>query len=170
MTRSAEATFDPRLDLLLERVVDVPRALVWRAWTDPEQIKQWFTPAPWRTVECEIDLRPGGVFRTVMRSPEGQEFPNAGCYLDIVENERLVWTNALGAGYRPSQGGGAEETTGGELTFTAAITLEDHDGGTRYRALAMHGEAAMRDRHEAMGFQDGWGAAFDQLVAMIKRG
>jgi uncharacterized protein YndB with AHSA1/START domain len=56
--------------------------------------QQWFTPAPWKTVDCEIDLRPGGLFRTVMRSPEGQEFPNVGCYLEIVENEKLIWTQS----------------------------------------------------------------------------
>jgi hypothetical protein len=70
---------DPKLDLVLERVVDVPPNLVCAAWTMPDYVKQWFTPAPWQTVDCEIDLRPGGVFRFVMRSPEGQEFPNVGC-------------------------------------------------------------------------------------------
>lgn len=71
---------DPRLDLVIERIVDVPPELVWKAWTSPEHLKPWFTPVPWKTVDCEIDLRPGGMFRTVMRSPEGQEFPNVGCY------------------------------------------------------------------------------------------
>src|SRR5713226_713595 len=93
---------DTKLDLLLERIVEVPRELVWRAWTTPELVKKWFTPAPWTTVDCEINLRPGGIFRTVMRSPEGQTFPNVGCYLEIVENERLIWTNALAPGYRPN--------------------------------------------------------------------
>jgi len=74
---------DPKLDLLLERVVDVPRELVWAAWTEPAHLKKWFTPDPWKTVDCEIDLRPGGLFRTVMRSPEGQDFPNVGCYLEL---------------------------------------------------------------------------------------
>jgi uncharacterized protein YndB with AHSA1/START domain len=69
---------DPLLDLVLERVVDVPPELVWAAWTTPEHVTHWFTPAPWKTVTCEIDLRPGGMFRTVMRSPEGQDFPNVG--------------------------------------------------------------------------------------------
>src|SRR5216683_7570134 len=95
---------DPRLDLLLERVVDVPPELVWAAWTTPEHVKKWFTPAPWTTVDCEIDLRPGGIFRFVMRSPEGQEFPNVGCYLEIVKNQKLVgrlpWH--LGTGRRAS--------------------------------------------------------------------
>ena len=85
---------DPRLDLVLERVVEVPPELVWKAWTEPEHLKRWFTPLPWTTVECEIDLRPGGIFRTVMRSPEGQDHPNMGCYLEVVPNRRLVWTDA----------------------------------------------------------------------------
>ncbi len=84
--------FDPRLDLLLERVVEVPPALVWAAWTVPEHVKKWFTPVPWKTVDCEIDLCPGGIFRTVMRSPEGQEINNVGCFLEIVPHRKLVWT------------------------------------------------------------------------------
>jgi uncharacterized protein YndB with AHSA1/START domain len=94
---------DPRLDLVIERVVGVPRDLVWIAWTRPEHISKWFSPAPWTVTECEIDLRPGGVFRTVMRSPDGKEYPNVGCYLEVVPDERLVWTDALLPGYRPSE-------------------------------------------------------------------
>ena len=147
--------FDPALDLVLERVVDVPRELVWRAWTNPEDLKQWFAPLPWRTVYCEIDLRLGGMFRTIMRSPEGQDFPNEGCYLDVVPNERLVWTDALRPGYRPSE----------KPFFTAVITLETHGTGTRYTATALHRDVAGRTQHEAMGFHGGWSTALDQLVA-----
>ena len=93
---------DSKLDLVLERVVDVPPELVWAAWTRPEHIVKWFTPEPWTTVDCEIDLRPGGIFRTTMRSPEGRDFPNLGCYLEIIENEKLVWTDILLPGYRPA--------------------------------------------------------------------
>lgn len=93
---------NPELDLVLERVVDVPRELVWAAWTTPELLKPWFCPLPWKTVGCEIDLRAGGVFRTVMQSPEGQQFPNIGCYLEIIKNEKLVWTNALEPDFRPA--------------------------------------------------------------------
>lgn len=110
-------TPDPTLDLFLERVVEVSPHLVWAAWTTPEYLKRWFTPAPWQTVDCEIDLRPGGIFRTVMRSPDGQDFANAGCYLEIIENEKLVWTAALKPGYRPQSPAGA-------LLFTAMILLE----------------------------------------------
>lgn len=66
---------NPKLDLVLERVIDVSPEAVWDAWTKPELLKQWFTPAPWKTVECSIDLRQGGAFSTTMQSPEGQQFP-----------------------------------------------------------------------------------------------
>jgi uncharacterized protein YndB with AHSA1/START domain len=103
MTPAIAHKLDPKLDLVLERVVDVPPNLVWAAWTTPEYVKKWFTPAPWQTIECEIDLRPGGIFRTLMRSPEGQEFPNIGCYLEVIENQKLVWTAALKPGYPPAK-------------------------------------------------------------------
>src|SRR4029077_16993171 len=106
---------DPRFDLLLERVVDVRPELVWAAWTVPEHVKKWFTPAPWQTVDCEIDLRPGGIFRTLMRSPEGQEINNVGCLLEIVPNRRLVWPVALRPASLPSN------PTFDIPTFTAII-------------------------------------------------
>ena len=94
--------FDPALDLKIERTVDVSPALVWKAWTEPQHLMKWFTPVPWKTIACEIDLRPGGKFNTTMQSPEGQDFPNVGCYLEVVENKKLVWTDALLPGYRPA--------------------------------------------------------------------
>lgn len=149
---------DPKLDLVLSRVVDVPPALVWEAWTRPEHLVHWFTPRPWTVVDCEIDLRPGGIFRTVMRSPEGAEFPSAGCYLEVVPRERLAWTNALLPGFRP-----AGPAAG--LQFTAIISIRPEGAGTRYVATALHPDEASRAGHEAMGFADGWGKALDQLVA-----
>ena len=167
MTRSNFHQPDPKLDLVLERVVDVPRELVWIAWTTPEHVKQWFTPAPWTTVDCEIDLRPGGIFRTVMRSPEGQEFPNVGCYLEVIKNEKLVWTNVLAPGYRPSNRS-SEAGECGEILFTAIITLEPHGNGTKYTALVLHKDEEGRKKHDEMGFQAGWGKALDQLVALTQ--
>lgn len=163
MTRPTLHQPDPKLDLVLERIVDVPRELVWKAWTIPEHLKKWFTPAPWTTVDCEIDLRPGGIFRWVMRSPEGQEFPYVGCYLEVVGNEKLVWTVALGPGYRPSNW--MSEVP----SFTAVITLEPDGKGTKYTARLLHKDEEGRNRHEEMGFYEGWGKAFDQLVDTVKR-
>lgn len=149
---------DPALDLVLERVVDVAPALVWEAWTTPEHLRHWFVPRPWSITACEIDLRPGGVFRTVMRSPEGEEFPNDGCWLEVVEGRRLVWTDTLGPGYRPAA----------EPFFTAVVSIEPEGDGTRYRAIAMHGNAETKAKHEEMGFHEGWGTVLDQLVEYVK--
>lgn len=149
---------DPKLDLVLEREIDVPVELVWKAWTTPESVKQWFCPKPWSVTACEIDLRPGGVFSTVMRSPEGQEFPNLGCYLEIVPNERLVFTDTLLPGFHPAP----------KPFFTAALLLEPTATGTRYTAIAIHGNEETRKTHEEMGFHKGWGTVVDQLVAHIK--
>lgn len=154
---------DPKLDLVLERDVDVSCELVWMAWTQPKHLMKWFTPAPWTTVECEIDLRPGGVFRTVMRSPEGEDFPNLGCYLELVPNRKLVWTDALEAGYRPSR-----QEPHLSLRFTASVLLEPHGKGTKYTAIAMHSDDTSREKHDAMGFQAGWDKALEQLVEHMR--
>jgi uncharacterized protein YndB with AHSA1/START domain len=159
---------DPKLDLLLERVVDVPPELVWAAWTTPEHLMQWFTPVPWKTVECEIDLRPGGIFRTVMQSPEGQKFPGTGCYLEVITNEKLAWTNALLPAFRPAPVVVESGKDCNEIIFTAVISLEPSGSGTKYTALAMHRDEDGCKRHADMGFHDGWGTVLDQLVAYMK--
>ena len=137
-----------------------PRRLVWRAWTEPETLVKWFCPRPWEAVGCEMDLRPGGRFATVMRSPEGVEVAGANCYLLVEPERRLVWTSALTPGFRPH----AQPTSDADFVFTADLTLADEAGGTRYRAHVMHATAKARKRHEDLGFQDGWSAALDQLV------
>lgn len=161
---------NPQLDLSFSRDVDVPKELIWRAWTEPELLKPWFCPLPWKTIDCEIDLRPGGVFRTTMQSPEGKEFPGTGCYLDIVPNEKLVWTNALLPGYRPSLLTSTCGSDDANFMFTAMIELTNHAGGTRYSASVFHADEAGCKKHADMGFEAGWGAALDQMVAMIKKG
>ena len=164
---TAAVLINPKLDLVLERIADVPRELVWAAWTQPEHLKKWFTPAPWKTTGCDVDLRPGGIFRTVMGGPEGEEFTGTGCILEVVPNEKLVWTSALEPGYRPKV---QTPRTGpnDEFYFTAVITLEEHGTGTKYTATLIHGDEASARTHEGMGFHHGWGAAFDQLVALVK--
>jgi uncharacterized protein YndB with AHSA1/START domain len=117
-------------------------------------------PKPWTITDCEIDLKPGGIFRTVMRSPEGQEFPNLGCFLEVVPEERMVWTDALLPGYRPSE----------KPFFTAFLLLANEGKGTRYKAIAIHRDEAGRKQHEEMGFEQGWGTVLNQLIEYIKAG
>jgi len=156
---------NPQLDLVLERTVEVPSDLVWAAWTQPEHIKKWFTPAPWSTVDARVDLQPGGVFHVVMRSPEGQEFPNTGCILEVVPGRRLIWTTVMTPGFRPACG--RTGPGGAPLDFTAIISLEPQGQRTRYTATVIHGNEDDRRKHEQMGFHSGWSAALDQLVALF---
>lgn len=154
-------TPNPELDLVLERTVDVAPELVWKAWTTPELLKRWFAPKPWTTTACEIDLQPGGRFDTTMRSPEGDEYPSSGCILVVEEGSTLVFTSALGPGFRPviAESG---------FLFTAVISIEPDGSGTRYTATAIHADAAAKKSHEDMGFIEGWGMALDQLVEVAK--
>jgi uncharacterized protein YndB with AHSA1/START domain len=109
------------------------------------------------TTECEIDLRPGGKFYTKMRGPEGQEFGNAGCFLEVVQHEKLIFTDALAPGYRPAE----------KPFFTAIVLMEPQGEGAKYTAYAIHGDEAGRKQHEEMGFHDGWGKAWEQLVELV---
>jgi uncharacterized protein YndB with AHSA1/START domain len=158
MTATETLDFDPALDLKLERVVPVAPELVWKAWTEPEHVVHWFTPAPWKTVSCNIDLRPGGTFRTVMESPEGEQVDNPGCFLVVEHGRLLVFTDALLAGFRPRE----------SSFMTASVSIEPHPEGTRYTAIARHKTDTDRQTHVDMGFYDGWSAALDQLVAYVQ--
>jgi uncharacterized protein YndB with AHSA1/START domain len=130
---------------------------------------KWFTPAPWKTIDAEIDPRPGGIFRTVMRGPNGEAGGDGvGCVLEAVPNRRFVWTTALGPGYQPSP------VEDGGFHFTGILEFEPvaggamgAAGGTHYRATGRHATQADADQHAAMGFEVGWGLALDQLVALF---
>ncbi|MCP2266006.1 SRPBCC family protein [Promicromonospora thailandica] len=149
----------PDLDLTVSRVIRAPRAAVWDAWADPASLEQWWVPAPQVCRVRELDLRPGGSFRTEL-SQDGVEFgPHiTGCFLAVDELERIVFTDALVAGWRPAP----------TSFVTAVITMEDHPDGTAYRATALHRDAADRDRHEELGFHDGWGTVTRQLAALVE--
>lgn len=156
---------DATLDLVLERDVDVPAEKAFRCWTEPALMVQWFTPAPWKTVHAEVELRPGGRFLTVMESPEGErQAPAAGCVLEVTPGRRLTWTSALGPDFRPQP-----PPPEHGFALTATLAFEPTATGCRYRAIVRHADEASRAAHEAMGFHEGWGKALDQLVALCKR-
>ena len=149
-------------DLILERTLDAPIELVWEAYTNPEHITQWFAPKPYQITECELDLRPGGIFLIRMVGPDGFDTGHGvpGCVLEVIERERLTWTSALGPEYRPNLSGEGCES----FPFTAVITFADlGNGKTAYKAVAMHKDSADREKHEQMGFNDGWGTVAGQL-------
>ena len=144
-------------ELVLDLILNAPREKVWRCWTEPELMKQWFAPAPWTTPRVEIDLRPGGSSLVVMRSPEGQEMPNPGVYLEVVPNERLVFTDAFTRAWEPSE----KPFMTGVLTFA-----DDGAGKTRYVATVRHWSVVDREAHEKMGFHQGWTICAHQLEAL----
>lgn len=148
---------DPKLDLVFEMQSILTPAQIWDAWTKSEQLPKWFCPRPWRVTECRIDLRPGGEFFTVMEGPKGEKFDNSGCYLKVIKNECLVWTNVLSKGFRPV----TDNKMG--FPFIVTLTLSQAGGKTMYRAVAAHRDEDGRKQHEKMGFKEGWGIAFKQL-------
>jgi uncharacterized protein YndB with AHSA1/START domain len=153
--------FDAKRELVLTRIYDAPRERVFQAFTRPELLKQWFAPLPWTISSAELDVRPGGSCMIVMRDPDGNDYPNPGVYLDVVENERLVTTDAYTRAWEPSE----------KPFMTAILTFEDAGGGkTKYTARARHWTEADREGHEKMGFHEGWGQCADQLAALLAKG
>ena len=155
-----------KFDLSIERTLDAPRDLVWKAWTSPEHIKRWWAPRPYQTPEVEIELKPGGRFFTRMTGPDGFDFSGTACVLEVVHNERIVWTTTMKERYRPNAfvGDGCDG-----FPFTAVHTFEDAgDGKTRYTATVMHASDKDREAHAAMGFDSGWATCAEQMAEVAR--
>ena len=155
---AAPATIAER-ELVLTRLIDAPAEKLYRAWTEPDLLKQWFAPLPYTTPRAELDVRPGGANLIVMRGPEGPDMPNQGVYLEVVPNRRLVFTDAYTGAWEPSQ----------KPFMTVILTFEPEAGQTRYTARVRHWSVADKETHEQMGFHQGWGVCADQLEALVKR-
>lgn len=155
---NASAAHD-KFDLTVSRVIKAPRSAVWDAWADPASFEQWWVPAPEVCRVRDMELRPGGSFRTELLQPDGGFSPHiTGCFLAVDPQQRLVFTDALVAGWRPA-----------EAPFvTSIITMADHPEGTEYTATAMHRNAADRDQHVRLGFHDGWGTVVAQLADLVE--
>jgi uncharacterized protein YndB with AHSA1/START domain len=143
-------------ELSITRLIDAPRHKLWRAWTEPKLLEQWFCPKPWSVSHAELDVRPGGASLVVMNGPNGEEMPNRGVYLEVVDGEKLVVTDAYTEAWRPSD----------KPFMTAIVTFADEAGKTRYTARALHWTVEDREAHEKMGFHEGWGICADQLAAL----
>ena len=146
-------------ELTLTRLIDASREKLYRAWTDPTLLKQWFAPLPYTTPVAELDVRPGGSAFIVMRGPDGKDLPNHGVYLEVVPNQRLVSTDAYTKAWEPSE----------KPFMTLILTFEDEGGKTRYAARVHHWTVADCEAHEKMGFHQGWGICADQLTALVTK-
>ncbi|HEY7853466.1 MAG TPA: SRPBCC family protein [Caulobacteraceae bacterium] len=145
--------------LVLTRLIAAPPVNLYRAWTEPALMKQWFAPLPWTTPHAEVDVRPGGSSLVVMRDPDGTEFPNRGVYLEVQPNRRLVFTDAYVRAWEPSA----------KPFMTVVLSFAEEAGGTLYTARVHHWTAEDRKTHEAMGFHQGWGQCADQLASLMAR-
>lgn len=152
---------DPRLDLTMHRVIGAPPRTVWRAWTEPDLLKRWWTPAPTLARVDRLEVRAGGAFVTSM-SEDGHEYlPHTDSIFMVVEPEtRLVFTNAIDSEWRPA--------VPAPVPMTAEISLTEHADGTDYRVVVRHGDPADRDRHEELGFFEGWGAVTAALAVLAE--
>lgn len=157
---TATPALDPALDLTVTRVIRAPRPAVWNAWTDPASFAQWWVPAPAVCEVAEMDLRPGGAFRTRISEAGGAFAPHInGCFLLVEDGERIVFTNSLVSGWRPAT----------DPFMTAIITMQDHPQGTLYAATALHRTDTDRALHEELGFHNGWGTVTRQLAELVER-
>lgn len=142
------------LTLVIQRVINAPPEKLFRCWTEIDLMKEWFCPKPWRVVGGSIDLRAGGSSNIKMQGPDGASHDNPGIYLEVIRNEKLVFTDAYTEAWEPS----------GKPFMTGIISFEDlGNGATRYTATAKHWTKEDYDQHCAMGFHEGWGKATDQL-------
>jgi uncharacterized protein YndB with AHSA1/START domain len=145
-------------ELALSRIIDVPRERLFKTWIT--QLALWWGPLGTTTRVCTMELKPGGIFRTVMRTPDGTDYPTDGVFLEVVENERIVFTDAYSAGWKPAAA----------IFFTAIVTFESVAvGKTRYTGRALHWTVENCEKHEKMGFHQGWGESLDRLVALVTK-
>ena len=146
---------EENLELRIERRIDAPVEKVWRLMT--ERLEDWFCPRPWQARIRELEWRSGGRSAIVMHGPNGEEMLNEGVVLAFEPNRRFVFTDAFTAGWRPA----------GPF-MVGVFEVEPEGDGTRYRASARHWTRDALERHRAMGFEAGWGAAADQLKALVE--
>ena len=147
---------DETRELWVEKLIDAPIDAVWKAWT--EHLEEWWCPRPWTTELIELDLRPGGRTAMLMRGPNGEENPIEGVTLEVIPGRKIIWTDAFKAGWAPNAPfmvGTWEFTPQGDQTL--------------YRGSARHWSDETYEQHNAMGFEQGWGVAADQLEAVAKR-
>ena len=160
MTVQTSVSKNDSRELVLTSLINASPDKVYRAWTDPVLMKQWFAPKPYTTPRVELDLRAGGASNIVMRSPEGADMPNPGQFLEVVPNKRLVFTDAFTGDFKPREG---------KPFMVVTLTFENEDGKTRYTARVRHWSDEDRASHEKMGFHEGWAICANQLAEVAEK-
>lgn len=173
MTRDTKTTFPSDVEVVFVRRFDAPRALVWRAWTDPEMLVRWWGPHGHDAPECDVDLRPGGRYRIVARGPDGTLYPVKGVYLEIAPKTRLVMTDNAEdmpkfwrAAYNRRRGAEAGAVLG-EIVLT--LTLEDEGRGTKMTLVSRAATPEDRIALRQMGTDKAWRQSFEKMGAVLEK-
>lgn len=143
-------------EVLITRIIHAPRQLVWKAWTDPKHMAQWWGPHGFTNPVCELDVRPGGAIRIHMRGPDDVVYPMTGVFREIVEPERLVFTAV------------AEDLQGNPLLEAlTTVTFAEQGGKTK---LTVHAKAvglAPVAQQMLAGMEAGWTQSLDRLAELV---
>lgn len=146
-------------EIVMTRVFDAPRQLVFDAWTKPEHLVQWFGRRGDEMTVCEVDLRVGGAYRFVWRLREGGEMGMGGVYREVVPPERLVSTEVFEGEYFEQMGGGSTINT---------LTFEERDGKTTMTITSLYGSREARDAAIQTGMEEGAAEGFDRLAELLQ--
>ena len=158
MNSTKATTITKGRNLILTGTFNAPPEKVFKAWTEPALLKQWFAPLSWTMAKVETDVRVGGASLIVMRSPDGKEYPNHGFYLEVVKKERLVFTDAFTAAWELSE----------KPFMLVELIFEAQGEHTNYTARVHHWSIADREAHEKKGFHQGWVTCAEQLAALVE--
>ena len=146
-------------DLVITRIFDAPRELVFKAWTDPKHVAQWWGPKGFTNPVCELDVRPGGAIRIDMRGPDGVVYPMKGVFHEIVEPERLVvTTSAL-----------EDEEGNPALEVLNTVTFTEHNGKTKVTMQAVVVKSAPEAAAALKGMEEGWRQSLDRLAEHLAK-
>jgi|GEM_PF-127423 len=156
-----EITFSGEADIVMQRTLRAPRALVWALWTDPDHVRSWWGPHGFENTACEIDLRPGGRFYVAMRTPDGEPCPCEGVFVEIAAPERLVYDglphmHPCGSGLPPES--------------RVSVSFAEQGLDTR---VTVHARLLSPDRRAAAvehGFAEGWADCFERMSELLPQG
>ena len=161
------------LDIVISRTFAAPRSVVWQAWTNPAHLAQWWGPRDFTNPVCELDVRVGGTYRIVMRSPEGREYPIVGTFREVTALARLVlvmdcsghpdeWHDQVNPLRDKSKGRPS-------LDLLQTVTLDEVAGGTTVTVRTRFESTSVRDAMLRMGMTEGWSQSLDRLAALLAR-
>ncbi len=153
---------DSQKEIVITRVFKAPRALVWKAWTDPRMIEEWWGPEHFRTRVEQLELRVDGAWRYVMIGPDGKEYPSIGVIIELVPYERMVSSDDFGEEMK--------EDPKYDLPKGIVVTAEFEDLGTdtKLTLTILHASVEDRIKHERMGVVLGWNSSFNKLDMLLQ--